>query len=86
MNVSVYILLMALWLGIFYLVLILPNNKKKKKHQKMLDEVKINDTVLTIGGIKAQVVSIQDDYVELKVDSKGNRITIRKTAVSQVLN
>ncbi len=85
MKISYYILMMLLWLVIFYLVLVLPNNKKKKKHQNMLDEIKINDTVLTIGGIKAQVVSMQDDFIELKVDSKGNRITIRKTAVSQVL-
>ncbi len=85
MNVSVYILMMVFWLGIFYLVLILPNNRKKKKHQSMLNEIKINDTVLTIGGIKAQVVSIQDEFIELKVDSKGNRITVRKTSISQVL-
>lgn len=80
------VLMMLGWLAVFYLILILPNKKKAKKHQNMVDALKVGDEVITVGGIKAEVASIIDEYIELKVDKKGNRITVKKSAVSTILN
>lgn len=81
---------MVVWLVVLYLIvyfmMILPNKKQKKKHENMMNELKVNDTVVTIGGIKATVANILEDFVELKVDTKGNRITVKKSAISKVMN
>lgn len=79
------IFIMAAWLGIIYVIMVLPNKKKNKKHKEMLDALKVGDTVITIGGIKGEVMGIQEEYLELKLDQKGNRITLKKSAVSQVI-
>jgi preprotein translocase subunit YajC len=77
--------IMAVWLVILYFIMVLPNKRKNKKHNEMINGLKAGDTVVTIGGIKADVISVNEEYLELKLDQKGNRITLKKSAVSQVI-
>ena len=49
----------------------------------MMDNLKVGDKVVTIGGIKGEVAVILTDSVELKID-KNARITIIKSAISSV--
>ena len=69
-------------------VLILPtfvsNRKKNKQKEEMMTNLKVGDTVITIGGIKGEVGAILTDSVELKID-RSARITIMKSAISSVL-
>lgn len=74
----------VIWIAVFYFLLILPNKKKQKKQKEMLDSIKDGIEVITVGGIKGTVVSVSDDYVELRVD-KGVKITFRKSAISSVI-
>lgn len=74
----------VIWIAVFYFLLILPNKKKQKKQKEMLDSIKDGTEVITVGGIKGTVVSVSDDYVELRVD-KGVKITFRKSAISSVI-
>ena len=62
----------------------IPNKKKQKKQQEMLDSIKEGSEVITVGGIKGTVVAVLGDYVEVRVD-KGVKITFRKSAISTVL-
>lgn len=78
------ILTFAIWIAVFYFLLILPNKKKQKKQQEMLNSIKEGSEVLTVGGIKGTVVAVLGDYVELRVD-KGVKITFKKSAISTVL-
>ena len=75
------ILTFAIWIAVFYFLLILPNKKKQKKQQEMLDSIKEGSEVITVGGT---VVAVLGDYVEVRVD-KGVKITFRKSAISTVL-
>lgn len=74
----------VIWIAVFYFLLILPNKKKQKKQKEMLDSIKDGTEVITVGGIRGTVVSVSDDYVELRVD-KGVKITFRKSAISSVI-
>lgn len=76
---------MILILGIFYLVLILPERKKQKQRKVMLDAMKKGDKVMTSGGMFGQVAAIQDDVVTLQVD-EGVRIRFNRVAVQSVLS
>lgn len=77
-------IMIAVWIAIIYFFMILPNKKKQKKQKEMFDSMQTGDEVITIGGIKGSITSIQDDYIQIRVD-KGVVITIRKSAVGTVL-
>ena len=64
--------------------MILPNKKKQKKQKEMMDSLKEGNEIVTIGGIKGTVSSVEDDYLQIRVD-KGVNLTIRKSAVAVVL-
>ena len=70
--------------AIMYFLLILPNKKKQKKQKEMMDSLKEGSEVVTVGGIKGTIVSVSEDYVEVRVD-KGVKITFTKGAISRVL-
>lgn len=74
----------VIWIAVFYFLLILPNKKKQKKQKEMLDSIKEGTEVITVGGIRGTVVSVSEDYIELRVD-KGVKITFRKSAISSVI-
>ena len=57
----------VLIIGIFYFMLIRPQQKRAKSHQKMLEALSIGDEVMTSSGIFGKVVSIGDNAVTLSV-------------------
>lgn len=77
-------IMVALWIAIIYLFMILPNKKKQKKQKEMLDSLKEGEEIVTIGGIKGTISSVQEDYIQIRVD-KGVHLTVRKSAVAVVL-
>ena len=66
--------------GIFYFLLIRPQNKAREAHQKLLDGLKKGDEVVTDGGILGRVFEVQADRVVLEV-SKGGKLTLLKDSV-----
>lgn len=77
-------IMIAVWIAIIYFFMILPNKKKQKKQKEMMDSLKEGNEIVTIGGIKGTVSSVEDDYIQVRVD-KGVNLTIRKSAVAVVL-
>ncbi|ADO76834.1 preprotein translocase subunit YajC [Halanaerobium praevalens] len=69
--------------GIFWFFLIRPQQKQKKEHQKMLDELTIGDKVVTIGGIKGKIIKIKDNNVRIRVSSNVD-IDFVKNAISKM--
>jgi len=69
--------------GIFYFLLIRPQQKKQKEHQKMVSELKKNDEVVTSGGMHGTVVNVKDTTLTLKVD-ENVKVEINKTAIAYV--
>ena len=81
---------MIIWLvvmiGIFYFMLIRPENKRKKQTQAMLDALKPGDSVVTIGGIIGKVLKIKDDKVCIEIGDRQSKhpMTINREAVASV--
>lgn len=71
-------------LGIFYLFIIRPQNKKQKETQKMIDALKKGDKVVTIGGIHGTVSAAKEKTVIVKVDD-GTKIEFNRTAIATVI-
>lgn len=69
--------------GIFWFFLIRPQQKQKKEHQNMLENLSIGDKIVTIGGIKGKIIKIKDNNVRLRVSSNVD-IDFVKNAISRV--
>ena len=73
---------------LFYFLLIRPERKKRNELGKMLDNLKKNDRVVTIGGIYGVVVNIapNSEEVTIRVDEGTNtKLRILRSAISRVL-
>jgi preprotein translocase subunit YajC len=69
------ILPLVLIMGVFYFLLIRPQQKKAKDHQAMLSKVAKGDTVVTHGGLIGKVTKIVDDN-EIQVEI-GENVKVR---------
>lgn len=69
---------------IFYVLIILPQRKKQKKHLTMVENLKPGDRVITSGGIYGTVMGVQKDRIELKI-AANVKIDITKNAVAAIL-
>lgn len=79
-------LILAIPLIFLVLMSFMMNKKEKKKRQSLMDAVKRNDRVLTIGGIIGTVVEIRDDEIVLRVDDNTKtKISFSKASVQQVI-
>lgn len=76
---------LVLIVGIMYLFMIRPQQKKQKETQKMLDALKKGDKVVTIGGIHGTIASVKENTVLVKVDD-NTKIEFNRTAIATVAN
>ncbi len=66
------IFMIVLMIGIFYFILIRPQQKKVKKHQNMINNLSKGDEVVTEGGIYGSVVGLRENVVVLRIASVKN--------------
>ena len=72
--------------GLFVLLwflLIRPQQKRQKQHQEMVKNLRVNDKVITIGGIYGTILKIKEESFILRV-SENVKIEVMKSAISQV--
>src|SRR4051812_2250888 len=70
----------ALVLAIFYFIILMPMRRKQAKVQEFLDSLKVNDKVITTGGIYGKVVRLNDQTVQLEIADKV-RIEVAKASI-----
>lgn len=78
---------MVFLVGIFvamYFLLIRPQNKRAKEHQKVVSQLTKGDEVITSGGIVGKIASLSDDFIGLAV-SDNLTIMIQRHAISKTL-
>jgi preprotein translocase subunit YajC len=78
------LLLPLVFIALMYFVMIAPNQKKQKKWQEMLRQLKTGDTVTTNGGIRGVILSVKDDVVQLRVAPDNIKLEFVKAAIASV--
>ncbi|MCL2064317.1 MAG: preprotein translocase subunit YajC [Candidatus Cloacimonetes bacterium] len=76
-------------IGVVYLLIIRPQQKQRKEHQKMLDSLKINDKVVTSSGMIGKITNIKNEKntIILRVDDNTNtKIEFQKSSVVSILD
>ena len=73
-----------LFFVVLYFLMIAPNQRKQKKWQEMLGQLKSGDRVTTNGGIRGTVLTVKDDVVVLRVQPDGVKLEFVKSAIAAV--
>jgi preprotein translocase subunit YajC len=69
--------------GIFYFLLIRPQQVQRRKTQEMLTNLKTGDRVVTSGGIYGTITGFRDNIVQLQVASQV-KLDVARSAVTGV--
>ena len=72
--------------AIMYFLLILPEKKRTKKYNEMLSALKVNDEVLTRGGIIGKIITIEEDQMVIQSGPDRVRFRVTKNSIAQKLN
>ena len=70
----------AMVLAIFYFIILLPMKRKQQKVQQFIGNLKVNDKIITTGGIYGQITRLGEQSVQLQVADKI-RIEVAKAAI-----
>ncbi len=70
--------------AIFYFLLILPQQRRQKKWQAMLGELKTGDKVVTSGGLRGTIMSLKDDVITLRVPPDNLKLEVTRASVVSV--
>lgn len=82
---SSFLFPLVLIMGLFYFMLFLPNRKREKKHQELLNTLKRGDRIVTSSGIFATVSKVISEQ-ELEIEIAENvKVRLLKSMVAQVL-
>ena len=76
------IIMLVVMIGVFYFMLIRPENKRKKEAEQMRSSLKKGDKITTIGGIVGTIVDVKEDKFVIETSADQVRIEFAKWALS----
>jgi len=88
---DIWSMLKSMWpffavLIVIYFFMLRGPKRKQQEHQKMVQSLKKNDRVRTIGGILGTVIDVRGDDITLKIDESNNtKIHVIPSAIAAVL-
>jgi len=68
-------------LGIFYFIILLPNKRRQQKVQEFLDNLKVNDRIITTSGIYGTITRLGDPKVQIQIADKV-RIEVARQSIA----
>lgn len=78
------ILLVAM-LAIFYFLLIRPQQKRQKEHNRMLSDLQKGDTIFTSGGLRGKITNLDQTVITMEVAEKI-RVKVNRNAVGGLVS
>lgn len=74
----------AIIFGIFYFLVIRPQQQQQKQHDSMLKNLKLGDKILTSGGLYGTITGFRGDDLEVQF-SQTVKLTLARSAVSRLV-
>ena len=75
---------LILLFGIFYFLLIRPQQKRQREHKELLSNLKKGDQVITAGGLHGRITGLTDTVVTLEITEKV-RVKVARSQISTKL-
>jgi preprotein translocase subunit YajC len=80
------LIILALVLGVMYVVMIRPQRQRQAQHQSAIDSARVGDEVVTTGGIYGTIVETDGDDVVVEIDPKqGVNVHMTRRGIAAVL-
>ena len=79
-NPYVQLLPIAAVFAIFYFIILLPTKRKQQKVKEFLDNLKVNDRIITTSGLYGQITRLGDQSVQLQIADKI-RIEVARASI-----
>lgn len=79
------LLLIVLLFGVMYFMMIRPQQKRRREAQAMQSSLGPGDEIVTIGGLHATVVSVDDDVVTVEI-APDVHVRFARPAIARVIN
>lgn len=83
-GMSMFLIQIALFIGIFYFLIIRPQKRQRQQHENLLKSLQRGDRILTSSGIVGEVVHIKDDEVTIR--SGEAKFVIMRNGISSITN
>lgn len=78
------IIMMAIFFGIMYFMIIRPQQKRAKEHKELIASLGKGDEIVAAGGLVGKVINLGDNLVEISV-SENTTLKVQRHAVVSVL-
>jgi preprotein translocase subunit YajC len=75
---------LVLIFGVFYFLLIRPQNKRQKEHKELVANIGVGDEIVTAGGVLGKVTDIKDQFVRVQV-AEGVELKIQRNTIGAVM-
>ena len=83
-GIAGLIIPIVLMIGVFYFLLIRPQQKRMRAQRELMSDLGVDDEVLTIGGIYGTIKQVDDDNDEMILEiAPGTTIRITRQAVAR---
>ena len=69
--------------AVFYFIIIRPQQQQAKKHKEMVEGLQKGDKIITGGGLYAEVIKAEADYIKIKLNDDGQTVRLAKDFVAR---
>ncbi len=69
---------------VFYFLLIRPQSKRAKEHKLMVEGLAKGDEVVTNGGLLGRIISVGDNFVEVRV-AEGVEVKVQRQSIANLM-
>jgi len=76
---------LVIMFGIFYFLLIRPQQKKAKEHKALLEALKKGDQVITAGGMHGKISTVDENVVTIEIANNVN-VKFNKAHVAAIVD
>ncbi len=66
---------------VLYLVVVIPQNKKRKDYNTMIMNLKVNDEIISTGGLIGRVLDIEEDNVVFQCGPDKVKLKLSKSGI-----
>ena len=77
---------MAVFILVFYFLIIRPQKKQEKEVNEMRASIKAGDEIITIGGLIGKVTRVTDDEITIEAGADKVRFNLKKWSLREVTN
>lgn len=86
MDIIFQLLPFIVMMVVLYLIIFIPEKKRKKQYEEMIGSLKVNDEIMTKGGIIGKITTIKDEYIIVESGPDRSRIKFTKQSIASVIN